>query len=491
MNVLFECSLQSHMTNGENNRLVEFIQAINSIQSVLANNSGNNCVGNIHMDRNGVSFIYNNVLESIKIDVFISNLIFNSFKYEQENNMEIMSEGFTSIYINYSTLLYSLQNIIGVNNNYDLEEGEGRESEILIHYSKQTHTKKEMEYTCSQKKVSMATSFDKNEEEEEEEEEDDDDKINETIDSLNLILQDDFMKELISLKTFTQPINNNILSNTADFDNLKFDCILNSKTLLSTLNNLKPFQQHIKNIVLWFKHINLKPMFKHRDFFTNGKVADHSIKLPNVIFFNRNDDIGNIKISILNDINKRRLKKQKKKANDQDFAFENSDNIELLKFNTSGDNTDVLTQEAILLVDFKKLVKIIPVLKITDKILIQCDNDGTLFIQALVGTGYANGAEKDRISIEITIPTKDIEVEENISVETLKSIITDYVPASDKSNKEPVSRKDAYGINANENSAILDNTDQISVTTALKVTPSQRFTQGDDKKDKKKTKIFF
>ena len=487
MSVLFECSLQSHTSNGESNRLHEFIQAINSILPILPSNIGNNCIGNVHMDKNGVSFIYNNVLESIKVDVFVSDLIFNTFKYEQTYIEGKAQDNFTSIYVNYNTLLYSLQNISDFNNNFtnyhSMTEND-MESELLIHYSKSHYERKrQINSLSTQNRSQISNSSD------EERNSEEDDNINDSIDSFNLILQDDMIKELISLKTYEKPANSNIKSNSADFNNLKFDCILKSKTLLTTLNNLKPFQNHLKNIVLWFKHINLKPKFKHRDFFTNGKSGNNSIKLPNLILFNRNDEIGNIKISILNDINKRRLKKQKRKANDNDFSIENSDNIELLKFNSMpGDeddgDSDQKEQEAVLLVDFKKIMKIIPALKISDKILIQCDINGTLFIQALVGTGDSNSIEKDRISIEITIPTKDIEVEENITIENLKSIITDYEPISknQKVNSNKIIKKSVE--KTNDKILNIENSEK-SINRGSLQMPTQ------ERKDKKKPKMFF
>lgn len=489
MSTLFECSLLSNTTDSENNRLLEFFQAVNSISPMLSNSNNNRCIGNIHIDKNGISFIYNNTLDSIKIDVFISDLMFNTFKYEKILSNGGGNENFTSIYINYNTLIYALQNLTALSstfNNYDLTEENYNESEILIHYSEEGYDRASNSILKQENHKLLGLEDDNKSGENY-------DKINESIVSFNIILQDAFIKELISLKTFTKPVDSNTAINATDFNNLKFDCILKSKTLLTTLNNLKPFQQHLKNIVLWFKHITLKPKFKNRDFFTNGKVSNNDIKIPNLIFFNINDEIGNIKISILNDINKRRFKKQKKKTSDEDFAIENNDNIELLKFNLLENASEQKEEqeEAILLVDFKKILKIIPFLKISDKVLIQSDINGTLFIQALVGNGNTKNVERDRISIEITIPTKDIEVEENLTIENLKNIITDHDPVS--RNKNVNTNKTAENVNKNQDldTSILHHTEKLTNQGSPQAVNTYNASQTQERKDKKKTKRFF
>lgn len=489
MSTLFECSLLTNTSDSQNNRMLEFFEAVNSISPMLSNSNNNSCIGNVHVDKNGISFIYNNTLDSIKIDVFISDLMFDTFRYEKTNSNGGANDNFTSIYINYNTLIYALQNSTALISNlshYDLEVETHNESEVLIHYSEETYDSTSASLLKQEKKELFGSEDDNKSDENY-------DKINDSIVSFNLILQDAFVKELISLKTFTKPMDSNTAINATDFNNLKFDCIMKSKTLLTTLNNLKPFQQHIKNIVLWFKHITLKPKFKNRDFFTNGKVSNNDIKIPNLVFFNSNDEIGNIKISILNDINKKRFKKQKKKTANEGFAIENNDNIELLKFNSLEDSLEKKeeAEEAILLVDFKKILKIIPFLKISDKVLLQSDINGTLFIQALVGNGNTNNVERDRISIEITIPTKDIEVEENLNIQSLKNIITDHdpVPTNQNVNTDKTVKK-MNNNQAFENSGLY-HTEKLTNQGSAQTADKNNVSQTQDRKEKKKTKRFF
>ncbi|KAF0270012.1 hypothetical protein FOG48_00756 [Hanseniaspora uvarum] len=473
MSVLFECSLSSSgsVSISDGNRLLEFVQAINSISYILPNNIGDKCVGNIHMDKNGISFIFNNVYDSIKVDIFVSDTVFNSFKYNSTKKVDNTGNDFTSIYINYSTLLYSLQNISDfhsgstINNNASISDS----AELFIHYSEQI-------YNASRNNADITALSDSEEGVDNNEAVDLENhvgnNIDNTVNNFNLILQDEFIKELISIKTFIRPANKSLNIGSADPNNIQFDCIIKSKTLLTTLNNLKPFQSHMKNVYLWFKQIVLKPKFKHREFFTGGKSSDQSLRIPNIIFFNKNDEIGNVKISILNDINGKNFVKPKKRKQNKDNGYvANTDNIELLKFNTDGETEN----EAMILLDFKKLLRIIPILKISDKVLIQGDSNGTLFIQALVGYDDPADLNKERISIEVTIPTKDIEVEENISIDQIKQLIAEYDNA-----KKPPKR-----IKPLESDIQAQVTDKVSTKSTM-----SKSTQSQYKKEKQ-TKLYF
>ncbi|CAI8497463.1 unnamed protein product, partial [Hanseniaspora opuntiae] len=421
--------------------LLEFVQAINSISYILPINVGDKCTGNIHMDKNGISFIFNNVYDSIKVDIFVSDTVFSSFNYKNTKVLENAANNYTSIYINYSTLLYSLQNISGFNSGGNTNNSSTicDTAELFIHYSEQSLKGNE-----NNADVTMLSDSDKELNNEEltnpESQNIPNDETN--CDNFNLILQDEYIKELISIKTLIKPLNKSKLIGSSDPNNIQFDCIIKSKTLLTTLNNLKPFQSHMSNIFLWFKQIILKPKFKHREFFTGGKSNDQSLKIPNLIFFNKNDEIGNIKISILNDFN-------------------------------SDEETG---NEAMILLDFKKLLRIIPILKISDKVLIQGDSNGTLFIQALVGYDDPADLNKERISIEVTIPSKDIEVEENVSIDQIKQLITEY----DNSTK---AQKQSKPLLRDTQAQI---TDKISARSTL-TKPSQ----SQYKKDSKQSKVYF
>lgn len=474
MSVLFECSLSSAGSNSlsDGNRLLEFVQAINSISYILPINVGDKCTGNIHMDKNGISFIFNNVYDSIKVDIFVSDTVFSSFNYKNTKVLENAANNYTSIYINYSTLLYSLQNISGFNSGGNTNNSSTicDTAELFIHYSEQSLKDNE-----NNTDVTMLSDSDKELNNEEltnpESQNIPNDETN--CDNFNLILQDEYIKELISIKTLIKPLNKSMLIGSSDPNNIQFDCIIKSKTLLTTLNNLKPFQSHMSNIFLWFKQIILKPKFKHREFFTGGKSNDQSLKIPNLIFFNKNDEIGNIKISILNDVNRKHFVKSKKRKHNSDIGYvANLDNIELLKFNSDEETGN----EAMILLDFKKLLRIIPILKISDKVLIQGDSNGTLFIQALVGYDDPADLNKERISIEVTIPSKDIEVEENVSIDQIKQLITEY----DNSTK---AQKQSKPLLRDTQAQI---TDKISARSTL-TKPSQ----SQYKKDSKQSKVYF
>lgn len=474
MSVLFECSLSSAGATSlsDGNRLLEFVQAINSISFILPNNVGDKCVGNIHMDKNGVSFIFNNVYDSIKVDIFVSDTVFNSFKYNNTTKMDNPDGNFTSIYINYSTLLYSLQNISDFHSGSSINSTSSMNEtgELFIHYSeqKQNTGRDNLDITAlsaseddlvNNENSALDNHVSQN--------------PNNTMDNFNLILQDEYIKELISIKTYMKPANKSMNIGSSDPNSIQFDCIIKSKTLLTTLNNLKPFQGHMKNVYLWFKHIVLKPKFKHREFFTNGKSSDQSLKIPNLIFFNKNDEIGNIKISILNDLNgKNFVKSKKRKHNNNNGYVANADNIELLRFNTDEETEN----EAMILLDFKKLLRIIPILKISDKVLIQGDSNGTLFIQALVGYDDPNDTNRERISIEVTIPSKDIEVEENTSINQIKQLIAEYDNA-----RKP--QKQAKPMPRDIQAKV---TDKFSTKSTMSKT-----TQSQYKRDNKQPKVYF
>lgn len=473
MSVLFECSLSSSGSNSlsDGNRLLEFVQAINSISYILPINVGDKCAGNIHMDKNGISFIFNNIYDSIKVDIFVSDAVFSSFNYKNTKVLDTSANNYTSIYINYSTLLYSLQNISGFNpGGYTNNSSTICDSaELFIHYSEQNLNGNE-----NNADVTMLSESEKELSNEEitnqESQKVSKDEVN--CDNFNLILQDEYIKELISIKTLIKPLNKSLLIGSSDPNNIQFDCIIKSKTLLTTLNNLKPFQSHMNNIFLWFKQIILKPKFKHREFFTGGKSNDQSLKIPNLIFFNKNDEIGNIKISILNDVNGKHFVKSKKRKHNSDNGYvANVDNIELLKF-----SSEETANEAMILLDFKKLLRIIPILKISDKVLIQGDSNGTLFIQALVGYDDPADLNKERISIEVTIPSKDIEVEENVSIDQIKQLITEYDNSTKQQKQSRPLLRDTQ----------VQLTDKISSKSTL-----SKHSQSQYKKESKQSKVYF